>query len=526
MMDYDVIVIGGGSAGSLIAGRLALETDAHVLLLEAGGPDSNPLIHIPSGYSKLLAGGHFLYPYETVPQAQLDGKPRALQQGKGLGGSSSINAMAYVRGQARDYDAWEQATGDSGWGWSAMLREFTSMEGNDLFAGPLHGTNGPLRVSQPSDINALNLATIQAYQEVGLPFNADYNGASQRGVGPTQLTIGDAKRCSAATAFLDPAKSRRNLKIVTHATATRVLVEGDHAVGVEYRHSDVLHEARGREIVLAAGALNSPRLLMLSGIGPGDQLAAHGIPVRIDAPEVGGNLQDHPQVSLSARARSKLGYASTARGLPMMLAGVRYLITHDGPAASSGIESVCYFNPDDAEGDPTIQCFHLPVLVKAGLGEPERDPGLTLENVVLQPRSRGSLKLRDADPGSAPLIDPNYLGEAEDMRSMVAGLRYSRRALRAVLEDELSPGADVETDEALERHARDTVVGMWHPVGTCRMGNEDTAVVDPTLRVRGVAGLWVIDASVMPNIVSANTNAPTMAVASRGVGFLKASLTG
>ena len=527
---YDVIVVGGGSAGCLIAGRLAQETDAKVLLIEAGGHDTNPLIHIPSGFSKLLQYGWFLWPYMTVPQAQLDGRPRPLQQGKGLGGGSSINAMVYVRGQRRDYQRWQDAVGTTGqWSYDDLLPHFVGMEGNDVFAGPLHGTDGPLKVSQPVQVNALNQAAIKAFQQAGLPYNPDYNAGQQRGVGPCQLTIGDARRCSSAVAFLDPAKSRSNLTIVTRALVTNIVFDGDRAVGVEYVRSGKTVRALAGEVVLSAGALNSPRILMLSGIGPEAELARHGIKVMVGSPDVGRNLQDHPQVLVGARCRTNMGYAKDAKGLGMIAAGVRYYLTRQGPAATNGIESVAYYNPDDPNGEPTVQSFQSAVIADEERGSPKSYAGLTINSVVLQPRSRGQVTLKDADPRSAPAFDPNYLSDPEDMRVMVAGVRYCREvlkapALRDIMEPEMLPGLDIQSDEDLAAYARRNLTSMWHPVGTCRMGADEAAVVDAALRVRGTRNLRVIDASIMPNLTSGNTNAPTMALASKGLDLIKAGI--
>ena len=527
---YDVIVVGGGSAGCLIAGRLAQETDAKVLLIEAGGHDTNPLIHIPSGFSKLLQYGWFLWPYMTVPQAQLDGRPRPLQQGKGLGGGSSINAMVYVRGQRRDYQRWQDAVGTTGqWSYDDLLPHFVGMEGNDFFAGPLHGTDGPLKVSQPVQVNALNQAAIKAFQQAGLPYNPDYNAGQQRGVGPCQLTIGDARRCSSAVAFLDPAKSRSNLTIVTRALVTNIVFEGDRAVGVDYIRSGKTVRALAGEVVLSAGALNSPRILMLSGIGPEAELTRHGIKAMVASPDVGRNLQDHPQVLVGARCRTNMGYAKNAKGLGMIAAGVRYYLTRQGPGATNGIESVSYYNPDDPNGEPTVQSFHSAVIADEERGSPKSYAGLTINSVVLQPRSRGQVTLKDADPRSAPVFDPNYLIDPEDMRVMVAGVRYCREvlkapALRDIMEPEMLPGLDIQSDEDLAAYARRNLTSMWHPVGTCRMGADEAAVVDAALRVRGTRNLRVIDASIMPNLTSGNTNAPTMALASKGLDLIKAGI--
>ncbi len=528
---HDVIVVGGGSAGSLIAGRLAAETDANVLLLEAGNRDVNPFIHIPAGFSKLLQNGMFLWPYETVPQNQLDGRPRPVQQGKGLGGGSSINAMFYVRGQPRDYDRWGEAAGGTGaWSWDDMLPYFVAMEGNDLFAEPWHGTNGPLKVSQPR-LNPLNQVIVKAFQQAGVPYNSDTNGARQSGVGPAQLTIGAGWRCSAAVAFLHPAMRRANLRVTTRALVTRITFEGDRATGVEYLHRGRLHCALAGEVILSAGALNSPRILMLSGVGPEGELARHDIRLRVHAPDVGEHLQDHPQAPVTARCKDRMGYARYAYGTGMIRAGLQYLSTNTGPAAANGLESVAYFNPDDPKGEPTIQCIHAAAIMNTALGKPDRHSGFTLETVVLQPRSRGYVKLRDADPRSAPVFDPKYLTDPEDMRRMISGLRFARDVLRtpalqAILEDEpvVRPDWPVQSDADFINHIRHTLTCMWHPIGTCRMGADDMSVVDPSLRVRGVRGLRVVDASIMPVIVSGNTGAPTMALASKGVEMIMADL--
>lgn len=522
---YDYIIVGAGWAGSLVAGKLA-EAGARILALEAGGRDTSMLIHMPAGFQKLLVAGQFLYPYETVPQAQLDGRPRSLPAGKGLGGGSSLNAMCWVVGQRKDYQDWQAAVGNTGdWSYDNLLRHFRAIEGNQLFSDEFHGSSGPVRVSYPPKINPLNAAVIKAFQELGLPFNPDYNGAEQRGVSLVQSNFYNARRYSSAVAFLHPVERKRNIEVQTDAIVHRVVFESDKAVGVEYSIGGRTVIANAKEIILSAGALNSPRILMLSGVGPEAELKKHDITVRYDARDVGANLQDHAQVPILAQSRQPWGYYRDGQGMRMLINGLRYLLFRDGPASGSGIESNAYFNPDDPAGDPTIQCFHNPALLSASLGKAAGKPGMTFVNVVLRPKSRGRLTLRDADPRSMPLIDPQWFSDAEDVRKILGGLRYVRRVLdqpsmKELFYPALMPGVELQSDQQLQDYVRSSATTMWHPVGTCRMGSDEHAVVDAELKVRGVRNLRVIDASIMPNIVSANTNAPTMALASKGVELL------
>lgn len=529
---FDVIVVGGGAAGCVVASHIATHSQASVLLLEAGGDDNDFLIHLPAGFAKILAADKHVWAYDTVPQKQLDSTTRRYRSGKVLGGGSSINAMCYVRGQPRDYAAWQEAVGDTGhWSYEDLLPHYIAQERSDTFHNDYHGAAGPLGVSMPKGINKLNQGCMKAFQEFGLPYNPDYNGASQLGVSPVQSNVWDSSRCSAAVAHLRPAMQTGRIELRVNCTVLKVLIENGQAVGVEYREGGKTVAVRAAEVILSAGAVHSPKILMHSGVGPSEHLRQHGIAVVHDAPEVGANLQDHPIVPLAAYAKGDIGYQKAAQGLGAVKTGLRYFTTKDGPAAGNGIETVSYWDPDDLGAEPTIQCYHVPIVSKDGLTPTGTRSGITFELVVLQPRSRGSVRLADADPTSMPLIDPNFMGDAYDLSTAIKSIRSMRKvmeqpSLKPLLDGEIVPGPALQTDQELGDWIKKTVTTMWHPVGTCRMGKDAGAVVDAQLRVNGVRNLRVIDASIMPNIVSGNTNAPTQALARHGAAIFVQSLVG
>lgn len=517
---FDIVIVGAGAAGCVVASYLTEHTDASIALIEAGDMDNDPFIHIPAGFAKILAHGRHIWNYETVPQ---HGTKRIYPSAKVLGGGSSINALCYVRGQRRDYAGWQRAVGDTGkWSYEDLLPVFTAQEYNDTFHDEFHGIDGGLAVQLPKGINELNQYCLKAFQEYGLPYNPDYNGESQIGVAPVQSTVGHQRRCSAVDAYLRPHLASGRVTLLIGKTAVRILVANKRAVGVELMDNEVIMAG---EVVLSAGAIHSPTILMHSGIGPDEQLRQHGIKVIVDAPEVGENLHDHAIVPVRAYVKGDLGYQAAAQGLGTVKAGLRYFATKDGPASGNGLETVSHWNPSDFSAEPTIQCYHVPIIAKDGISPTGDRPGVTFELVVLQPKSRGWVRLADGDPTSMPLINPNFMGEEEDLKAAVESVRAIRevmaqKSLAPVITEEIDPGPRIQSDAEIGEWVKAAVTTMFHPVGTCRMGQDARAVVDARLRVRGIEGLRVIDASIMPNITSGNTNAPTQALARHAAAML------
>ncbi len=521
---HDNIVVGGGSAGCVLAHRL-VKAGRTVLLLEAGPSDDTAFVRMPATFVRVL-GTARSWVYESEPQPHAGGRRMFVPQGRTLGGGSSINAMVYIRGTPQDYDDWA-AQGCTGWAWQDVLPAFRRAEANQRLAGPLHGTEGPLRVSDTGYRHALSLAFVRAAQEAGLPYNDDFNGARQDGVGFYQTTTFDGQRGSTAATYL--AAVRGDPKLTVHTDAHVLGIDFDDsgaAIGVRYRTPRGEVQARAtREVVLCAGALASPRLLMLAGIGPGAHLQSLGIPVRRDLAGVGGNFQDHLEVSVYGRTREPISLAGQDRGLAALRHGLQWTLFRTGLLCSNVVESGGFVD-STGSGRPDLQFHVLPTLV----GDVDREPlaghGLSINPCFLRPKSRGTVRLRSADPMAPILFDGGYLQHPDDVATLVRGLRLARRILRApsmrrVVSEELAPGADEHLpDEVLEAFVRERAKTVYHPSGTCRMGIGADAVVDPQLRVHGVPRLRVCDASVMPSIVSGNTNAPTVMVAERCADFL------
>jgi choline dehydrogenase len=485
---------------------------------------------VPAGFSRILGGTRYLTQHRTTPQEQLGGRVQVIPQGRVLGGGSSVNAQAYMRGRAADYDLWGEMARTDRWSWNAMLPHFTRMEGNQKFNSAFHGAEGPLRVSDPAFICEMSHIYVRTLQGMGVPFTPDFNLGDPSGVGYPQLTTGGGRRCSAVDAFIAPLRGNPNLHVVTGAKVRRILIENGRAVGVEYAEGGDTRMARtDGEVLLAAGAFVSPQLLMLSGVGPADQLRALGIDVVADVPGVGENLQDHAGAPVMATAPGRYGYHRQDQGVRMIWNGLEYVLFGRGRITTNGCEACSFHVPEDGSGDPVVQIWCVPktsYVDKDVRDVPDLD-GVTLHAVLMRPRARGWVRLRSANPDDLPLVNPNYLGDPDDIRHLREGMRVARgilaaAPLAAIVGKEILPGPEATTDAALDEHVRRTVKTDYHPVGTCRMGHDadPTAVVDATLRVRGIEGLRVVDASVMPRIVTANTNAPTMALAHRAVDLI------
>jgi choline dehydrogenase len=530
--DYEYIIVGGGSAGCVAAARLSSEFKASVLLLEAGAVDTSMLLRIPAGFLKILSGKKYITYHQTVPQPQLGGRQVSIPQAKVLGGGSSVNAQAYMRGRTADYDAWGTIAGTDLWTWEQILHHFRAMECNQTFLNDLHGGDGPLKVSRPAFTCELSHVYVRTLQGMGLPFTTDFNNGAPGGVGYLQVTAWGGRRCSATDAFLRRVPADAKLRVQTDARVLRIIVENGRAVGVEYLYRGGVSTARtDGEVLLAAGTLVSPLILMLSGIGPAQHLCGLGIPVVLDLPGVGSNLQDHVAATVDVETRGIEGYSRQHSGWRMLRNGAEYLLFRSGRAATNGVEACSFHVQEDGVGDPIVQIYCIPTLGFMDDGtSPKRTEGMSLGAVLLRPRSVGWVRLRSADPTDPPLVNPNYLGEPEDARHLMQGIRVARNILRTqplsqYVGNELQPGADVMGDDALETYVRRVAKTDYHPVGTCRMGAADdrAAVVGPDLAVRGISGLRVIDASAMPQLISANTNAPTMALAHRAVSLMRAT---
>lgn len=526
---YDYVVVGAGSAGCALAGRLSEDPAVRVLLLEAGPPDRSPWIHLPIGYGKTMWSDTLNWRYYTEPDPHMNGRKIYWPRGKTLGGSSSINGLIYIRGQREDYDHWA-ALGNRGWSFDECLPYFRRSEGNERGNTTYHGGDGPLRVSDIKAKNPLIESFIAGAREIGVRSTDDFNGATQEGAGYFQLTTHRGLRCSTAVAYLKPARGRANLRIETDAFAAGLVLEGKRAVGIRYRQGGQMKTARAScEVLLAAGALQSPQLLQLSGIGPGWLLQQHGIPVVHELKGVGENLQDHLQIRLIFESTRPTTNDQLNSWLGQMKIGLQWMFARSGPLAVGINQGGCFMRALPAEAKtPDIQ-FHVATLSAdmAG-GKVHPFSGFTMSTCQLRPESRGHVRIRSTDPFEPPAMVANYLDTDLDRRTTVAGVKASRAicgsaAMRPMVRREVKPGPDAQTDEELLEFCRNNGATIFHPSGTCQMTTADDpmGVLDERLRVRGIGGLRVIDCSSMPTLVSGNTNAPVVMMAEKAVDMIR-----
>jgi choline dehydrogenase len=523
---FDYVIVGAGSAGCVLANRLSADPDVSVLLLEAGPMDYSLFIHMPAAFTYPLADDKYNWFYESEPEPQMGGRRLYCPRGRVLGGSSSINGMVYIRGHALDYDRWEAEEGAAGWSYAQVLPYFKRAETRELGGDPYRGGDGPLHVATGRSPNPLFDAFIEAAIQAGYPATDDMNGYQQEGFGRMDMTVRRGRRWSAANAYLRPALKRPNLSLRTRAHTARVLFEGRRAVGVAYSHRGRMHRVRAaREVILSGGAINSPQLLMLSGVGPADHLAAHGVPVVADLPGVGRNLQDHLEIYVQHTCTQPITLYKATKLWNKPWIGAQWLFLGKGPGASNQFEAGGFIRSRAGIEHPDLQYHFLPVAMNYDGSNPAKGHGFQAHVGPLRSGSQGHVRLRTADPRAAPEIFFNYMSTAADWEEMRAGVRLTREIFAQTAFDpfrgpELAPGPGAKSDAEIDAFVREHAESAFHPSCSCKMGVDEMAVVDPETRVRGVEGLRVVDASIMPSIISGNLNAATMMIAEKAADLI------
>ena len=529
-VEYDYVIVGGGSAGCVLAGRLSEIPEARVLLLEAGGDDDHRLIHMPVGFAKMTSGP-FTWGLKTAPQKHANDREIPYPQARVVGGGSSINAEVFTRGHPSDYDRWARDEGCAGWSFEDVRKYFIRSEGNVVLADEFHGTEGPLGVSNIPDPQPTTLAFVQSCQQFGMPYNPDFNGAMQEGAGVYQTTTRNYRRCSAAVGYLKLALSRKNLTVETGCLAHRIGFDGMRATGVTYsKGSNSTFAAAGKEVILTAGAIGSPKLMMLSGVGSADVLGSFGIQAFHELPGVGKNLSDHFGIDIVAELKGPTSLDKYRKMHWMVLAGLEYWLFKSGPVTSNVVEGGAFWYSDSSAAVPNLQ-FHF----LAGAGAEEGVPsipsgsGITLNSYTTRPKSRGSVQLRSSNPADPAVVDPNFLADEDDLRISTEGVKISREifaqpALQKFIKRMHFPDEAVQTQSDFEAYARQYGRTSYHPNGTCKMGVDEMAVVDPELRVHGIDGLRICDSSIFPSLIGSNTNAATIMVAEKASDLIRGNM--
>jgi choline dehydrogenase-like flavoprotein len=527
MANYDYIIIGGGSAGCVMAARLSEMADASVLLLEAGPRDTNPYIHIPVGFAKMTSG-KLIWGYETAPLKHANNRKAVYPQARVLGGGSSINAEIYTRGCPEDYDHWAKNLGCEGWSWNDLKPYFIKSENNMRLAGSEHGTEGPLRVSDLPSPSPLSLGFVQGCMDIGMPYNPDFNSGRQEGAGLYQTTTNNGRRCSTAVGYLRPALERKNLELRTGITVKRINIEKGRATGIEiFDNGSVFRLNANCEVIVTAGAIGSPKILLLSGIGPASHLTSVGVDVQHDLPGVGQNFHDHFSTDVIWQLKGPTSYDKYKKPHWAALAGLQYAMFRNGPVSSNIVEAGAFWWGDRAEKTPDLQFHFLAGAgVEEGVGSVPGGNGATCNSYHTRPRSRGSVTLRSNKIEESPIIDPNSFAEPYDLERHIEGIKVTQEVGRSksfsrYVEREHFPGASCKAKQDYFNVARNHARSSYHPVGTCKLGVDRLAVVDLQCRVLGLDGLRICDSSIMPHVVSSNTNAPTIAIAEKAADMIR-----